>query len=162
MPTFRHVATLGQPTLTLPDAQLCMGPLQGPCCGNAVSSSSSLVFPAQNASPALCLSHEVRQWVLVSHQSKSAGPASQASLPFGSLNRNFLYLSALCWPKKQPSLSSPPPQALQSLALRQGAAVGRGADAADIGILLAVRLNNLMAIRRAAVVEGEGAQGEDL
>lgn len=40
--------------------------------------------------------------------------------------------------------------------------MGSGADAADIGILLAVRLNNLMTISRAAVVEGEGAQGEDL
>ena len=73
----------------------------------------------------------------------------------------LLYISALCWSKKQPS-PSPPPQALQSLALRQGAAVGSRADAADIGVLLAVCLNNLMAISRAAVVEGEGAQGEDL
>ena len=40
--------------------------------------------------------------------------------------------------------------------------MGRGANAADIGILLAVRLNNLMAISRAALVEGEEAQGEDL
>lgn len=87
-------------------------------------------------------------------------PHRPASL--SSLNRNFLYISALCWLKKQPSPSSPLPQALQSLALRQGAAVGSGADAADIGVLLAVRLNNLMAISRAAVVEGEGAQGEDL
>lgn len=97
--------------------------------------------------------------MLVSHRGKPAGPASQASLPFSSLNRNFLYLSALCWPKKQPPLTS---QALQSLVHRQGAAVGSGANAADIGILLAVRLNNLMAISRAALVEGEEAQGEDL
>lgn len=38
--------------------------------------------------------------------------------------------------------------------------MGSGADAADIGILFAVRLNNLMAIRRAAVVEGEGRRGK--
>ena len=40
--------------------------------------------------------------------------------------------------------------------------MGSRACAADIGILLAVRLNNLMAISRAAVGEGEGVQGEDL
>lgn len=39
---------------------------------------------------------------------------------------------------------------------------GSREGATDIGILLAAHLNNLMAISRAAVVVGEGAQGEDL
>ena len=100
--------------------------------------------------------------MLVSHRGKPAGPASQASLPFSSLNRNFLYLSAHCWPKKQRPLTSPPPRPPKAWSTGRGQPWAGGANAADIGILLAVRLNNLMAISRAALVEGEEEQGEDL
>lgn len=63
----------------------------------------------------------------------------------------------LCWPKSSPVF--PAPQPLQSQAHRQGAEVGSGAGATDIGILLAAHLNNLMAISRASMVVGEGGAG---
>lgn len=102
MPTFRHMATLGQPSLTLPSCPALRGqsPRQGPPCWNAFSSCSSLVFPAQNPFPSLCLSREVKQWLLVSRLSVEtvpsvragvSSPAPEASLPLILLNSNFLY-----------------------------------------------------------------------
>lgn len=109
------------------------------------------------------LSEPQSQAVDVSVSSGQACRPGLASQPPIQLSKQELSLplSSLLAKKAAPSYISPT-QALQSLVHRQGAAVGSGANAADIGILLAVRLNNLMAISRAALVEGEEAQGEDL
>lgn len=127
----------------------------------------------------LCLSHEVRRLLSVSHLFKRLRPSSgqafsppqtlagpqalpqcwhrRSRLPLRCLSGNLLHRPSSLPAYKRPPLLSPQP--LQSQAHRQGVAVGSGEGATDIGILLAAHLNNLMAISRASVVVGEGGTG---